>query len=219
MSSDSSHYEMLRLRLAVSNAIDTWAVLEGELSDLLQAVINDENGVVGTAIYYSSTNTETSLRIVDAAIKAAMLNLNYGRALTVCWEAIRKKISDKKGTRNSIAHWHTCEVSINGKGPFFWLVDPAERTKSVRKMQPMQEPKGLSADHLQEYDRNLRDLLKDVRAFGAILAEVLALDKSSEGHRLFCRNFHQLAVQLKIRVKPGDEVFWPPAPEDVSRTT
>ena len=111
MSSDSSHYEMLRLRLAVSNAIDTWAILEGELSDLLQAVINDDNGVVGTAIYYSSTNTETSLRIVDAAIKAAMLNLNYGRALTLCWEAIRKKISDKKGTRNSIAHWHTCKVS------------------------------------------------------------------------------------------------------------
>jgi hypothetical protein len=77
-SSDTSRHEMMRLRLAVSNAIDTWAILEYELARLLQTVINDENGMVGAAIYYSSTNIETSLRIVDAAIKAAMFNLGYG---------------------------------------------------------------------------------------------------------------------------------------------
>ena len=210
--------EIIRLRLAVSNAIDTWAILEHELSLLLQAVVNDEHGMVGTAIYYASTNTETSLRIVDAAIKAATYNLTYGRAVAVCWEKMQKKVADSKGKRNSIAHWYTSEVSINGKGPFFWLVDPAAGPKSLRKMKPMQVPKGLSANDLQEYDRNLRILLKDVRAFGAILTDVLTLDKRSEGQLLFCRNFHQLAAQLKIRVKPGDEVFWPPAPVDMSRT-
>ena len=205
--------ELLRLRLAISSAIDTWAIVEHELSALLQILINDDNGIVGSAIYYAPSNTETRIRIVDTAVGAAIFYRHYGQAVVECWKKVLVRIQRAKRPRNKIAHWYTSEVTVNGSGPFIRLVDPVRRPGHLAARDCSGQIPGMSANDIELYVARLNRRLVDVREFKDVVRAFLAIEPSWEGQQPFLERFHTLADRLKVAAKP-EALTWPPKPKN-----
>jgi hypothetical protein len=200
----------LKMRVALSTAFDTWAVIEHELSLLLQSMINDEYGFVGRAIYYAPASTETRIAIVDKALVAAMLNRPYGQAVIASWVKVLKLLDRKRSTRNKLAHWFTSEVIVNGSGPHFRLVPPYEHhLPGGLDIAKSRQIPGMSAHDISSFDKGLRQVLGSIRLLRDVIKNLLEMKVDSfAAQQPFLQKFHELADRLNLEASA--QIQWPP---------
>jgi len=89
-----------RLYYELGLAITQWAQVQNSLGNVFSSLIELEDPVLTSVIFYAPTSDKVRADMVDNAAKIVLWNL----PLLEEWEKLRKKIGDKEKKRGQLAH-------------------------------------------------------------------------------------------------------------------
>jgi hypothetical protein len=103
--------EWQEMLIALGQAVNGWAHIENSLARLLSVIMQRS----GEVVYYSASNTETRIKIIDRVLMAKLLHQYHSKGFAQCWAKILRRLNRAKNTRNKIIHWNTTEYWIKDK--------------------------------------------------------------------------------------------------------
>jgi hypothetical protein len=186
---------------AILAIVSEWASLENSLALLLGACLDSPFGIA-LPIYYAPSNTETRIKIVDAAFRHRFSTPAGHEHVMPLWETFLLRLGRNKDARNSAIHGQIATVFINGRNhvrhtPLMW--DFERHRKGIK---PRQLP-GKSGADLKGCAEALRARCGDADLFSRLLSAPATSPQT----------FRELEARLK-KAAPPQGGPTPAAPDD-----
>lgn len=106
--------ERAKMEAAVTKAVVNWAHLENGLAKLLSEILYTRKEIA-FAVYYSPSNTETRISIVDNVV-FHFSSSSYPKLVPtfkLAWDKLKLRIDRAKATRNKIVHGNITFIHMN----------------------------------------------------------------------------------------------------------
>lgn len=181
------------MREAVGAATLAWSELEHRFAYGLDYLLRQPYGFnvqmvgssdLGVAIYYTATNAETRIAIVDTIFRRSVPYFMHGRAIVRCWAKLLERTNRAKGTRNKIAHGHmkwvglapSNKVSLRITPPAYWDEPSIEEPPPPSLERPRRPPRpqypGMSISDVRSAAKTFADLQTSVEKMFGVIKEV-----------------------------------------------
>jgi hypothetical protein len=166
----------------VANITLGWANVENALVLLLDGILNDRHNTKMTAIlstmYFSLSNLESRIGLVDAAIRATFDGNALEKEFEPEWNHLRNKLNGLKKVRNKVAHGQLATVAV-GRRNHVRLTSPIFDFQSSREAQKNRQVPGLSASDLRHSRIAIGSAIAIIDAFSEIMAHLRSNDIST----------------------------------------
>ncbi len=178
VSDEKIKIEEAQINSAVAELFGKWADLEDRHAVILETIIGDPN--VAFRIYFAPSNTETRLRIVDAAVVGMItgrsrINPRGTRErILECWRRINASVQRLKNTRNTVAHGHLGTISTPRKDHTRWLSPKYD----IARWGATGQIDGLSVNDIQNCATAIERVIKQMWVFDDVLRGLKGLHKS-----------------------------------------
>jgi hypothetical protein len=190
MSSPESEAENLARLKAQSEEIHegiveitmAWSALESSMALLLRHILNDEDGGISSAIYFSPGSSDVRFKLVDAAFcelcgKAKVDEEGY-KLLIAPWAELMSLIGGVKGVRNKVAHGQIGTVFRFGRNHVRLTAPGFNFAPFVEAHRKRQLP-GMSGQDIKQSAAKMWRIIKLIDLFLPIAKAVHAKDEAT----------------------------------------
>jgi hypothetical protein len=166
--------ELERMRTCLGRAIEIWAELENGLADFLSYLIDANKRELGLVIYYSPSNMETRIAILDAVFIQVVPSLSLGDHILKCWIKFLRLVGKAKTTRNKMIHGNIRAYGgLDSRPVKARLVPPTlDPTRWKQEVMPNHQYPGMSIHDVTAAGNNFQALRDTLYLMVAAIREV-----------------------------------------------
>ncbi len=158
--------------LAIGKAHSAFSRLESCLWELYSKAAQHHNSGVSNVVFYSPTNIETRIGIVDSVMQFLFDQHNDGQRLYDAWAKLKGKIDKKKNVRNQIAHGELLPSTRGDNTQVRLTPQVADLVRIIPHVDTTQHP-GMTLNDVIQFTTAVHSLSTHVVILGKLTTAIL----------------------------------------------